>query len=521
MQTARSVSSTATVRFAALAFIAVSSCLMAACGGGGGPVPGPPPPPAAGFSFEVGPASAIAFADSGRVLTVTLARTGGFTADVTVTLSNPPAGVTAEAVTFTGGIASLSLPVTLDDSVAPGNLALAFNASSRAISASTTLQLSVQAPQARAQRKIADALAANSIDRDTSLLYRLYALAGDPRLPAALVGSGSAEEDLRLFAQVEAALPSMSVAMQAAIHPFMVRPDHPDSIYRRPGTTSARSNASSARRDHALATTAAAFAPSTCVAGAQWRSARSATIPVRVWSECYDDVPFTQWTTDKADMTMQVFEKIWTPMTKLMGQPRLDVGAADNGGDEAIDVYIVSSYSLTHADQPTSAADLGNANGFARPAGPSIVNSAGNKVSSGYMVLSGAKAGTQLQRSTIIHEFFHVLQFAHNASLAEIKDWFYEASARWVESFYDRKLDWPAKVAFAKVHKPWFEIFVNEDKALDVPEEEHWYASYIWAFFLEQESKGPDIIGQLWTALESAKSLADEDQIIDAAYSFA
>ena len=73
--------------------------LLVACGGGGGGATSDPPPPSAGFSIEVTPPSAVAFADSGRVLAVTLRRTGGFTADVTVALSNPPAGVTAEAVT--------------------------------------------------------------------------------------------------------------------------------------------------------------------------------------------------------------------------------------------------------------------------------------------------------------------------------------------------------------------------------------------------------------------------------------
>ena len=498
--------------------------LLVACGGGGGGATSDPPPPSAGFSIEVSPPLAVAFADSGRVLTVTLTRTGGFTADVTVALSNPPAGVTAEAVTFTGGAASLSLPVRLASSVPPGTLALAFDASSGNSHVGATEQLSVQAAQARAQQMIAEALAANRIDRDTSLLYRLYALAGDPRLPDEFVGSGGDEEDLRLFAEVEAALPQMSAAMQAAIHPFMVRPDHPDSIYRRPGTTSARSSALGARLVQASRVPPA----SDCVAGAQWRSVRSATIPVRVWSECYDEPANNALATLQGAKAMQVFENIWAPMTALMGPPILDGermfdkdgnDVTDNGGDDAIDVYIVNSYSLTRANRPINTAALGTFLGMARPADPIRRNAAGEKKkSSGYFLLPAVHAVTPFQRSTITHEFFHVLQFAHNTGL--FGGWFYEASARWSESHFDRVLEWPERVALEKVHKYWFNVFLNSDVALDWPKDEHPYASYIWPFFLEQETGGPGIIGQIWTALEAAAGPADEDRIIDAAYGF-
>ena len=504
--------------------------LLVACGDGGGGATSDPPPPSAGFSIEVSPPSAVAFADSGRVLTVTLRRTGGFTADVRVALSNAPAGVTAEAVTFTGGVTSLSLPVRLASSVPPGTLALAFDASSGDSHVGATEQLSVKAAQARAQQMIAEALAANRIDRDTALLYRQYALAADPRLPDEFVGSGADEEDLALFNEIKQALPQMSAAMQAAMHPFMVRPDHPDSVYRRPGTTSTRtsstrSSALGARGGQALANRVPAA--SDCVAGEQWRSMRSTKIPVRVWSECYEDPAKTGVATTQATSTMAVFETIWTPMTTLMGQPILDGDkvvdkdgndVTDNGGDDAIDVYIVNSYSLTRDGKPINMAQVGGSLGYARPADPCSANRAGKETCTGYFVLPASHAGTAFQRSTITHEFFHILQFAHNAGLHG--GWFYEASARWSESHFDRKLEWPERVELKKVHEAWFGRFLKTDVGLDSPKDNHPYASYIWPFFLEQETGGSGIIGQIWTALEAAAGPADEDRIIDAAYGF-
>ena len=514
------------IRTAGLFAIALT---LAACGGGESSQPSAPPA-AAGLSVEVTPASAIAFPGSGRLLTVTLTRSGGFTADVTVALDNPPAGVRAEALVFPGTVATLTLPLTLDADVPPGNLGLALNASGGGLSVGAIAQLSVQAAQPAAQDLIAAALAAKTIDRDTALLYRLYALAGDPRLPEAYVGSGSAEEDLRVFGQAEAALPQMSAEMQAVVNSFLVRPDHPDSVYRRPGTSArvARLSATPGQRARA-----AAPPPSTCAAGAQWRSVRSATIPVRVWSECYADAFLTDWNSALADKDLQVFEKIWPGMTALMGAPRLDGEAifdaagkdiTDNGGDDAIDVYLVASYSLSRASRPINTAAVGSAVGFAQPAGKCVTNSAGTLSCSGYMVLPAANAGTRPQRSTIIHEFFHVLQFSRNTSLVFVEDWFYEASATWAESHFDRVLPWDPKVALTEVHSPRFKRFVTPGstgyESVNATVGLRPYSSYIWPFFLEQETGSGVIIGQIWTALQSAMTAADEDRIVDAAYGF-
>jgi hypothetical protein len=129
--------------------------LVAACGGGGeSTASAPPPAEAAEFSVEATPASASVSPGSAVPLTVTLTRTAGFTADVTVALRDPPLGVTAEPRVFSGSVASLLLPVNLGGSVTPGNLVLAVSASSGTITASATTQLSVQpAPPPRATEK--------------------------------------------------------------------------------------------------------------------------------------------------------------------------------------------------------------------------------------------------------------------------------------------------------------------------------------------------------------------------------
>jgi hypothetical protein len=514
----------------------LAAILVSGCGGGGGSGGGdgndaaPPQAPASdtspGFTIEVAPAPVLAFAGSARLVEVTLRRREGFSADVTVAPSELPAGVQTEAVVFSGAVESRVMLVRLDDDVAPGTLALALTGSGGGLTGGATLRLAVQAPQPDAQQNIAEALANQRIDRDTALLYRLYALHGDPRLPDAYVGSGSAQEDLQVFGEVEAAWPQMSAAMQASVRPFMVRPDHPESIYRRPGSTPLAARLSAGQpQTHATA----APPPATCAAGAPWRSVRSASIPVRIWTECNANAGITAWDIAEGAKDLLVFEKIWPGMTALMGAPRLDgdriLDAAgnditDNGGDDAIDVYLVGSYSISRAGSTISAAALGRAVGHAQPAGGCVTNTSGTLSCSGYMVLPSFSAGTVGQRSTIIHEFFHVLQFRANTSLATVAGWFYEASATWAESHFDRVLAWDPKVALTEVHRPRFARFLSVDESVNASGGLRPYAAYIWPFFLEQETGSSAIIGQIWTALQAAKTAADEDRIIDAAYSF-
>ena len=115
-------------------------------------------------------------------------------------LSNPPDGVSAELVTFTGDTVSLPLLV------APGchcGMCGQPDAGIRCIQWQQPCQCSRAVkragPAGARAAKIADALAAEHHRSRYPLLYRLYALAGDPRLPDEMVGSGGDEEDLVLF----------------------------------------------------------------------------------------------------------------------------------------------------------------------------------------------------------------------------------------------------------------------------------------------------------------------------------
>ena len=120
----------------------------------------------------------------------------------------------------------------------------------------------------------------------------------------------------------------------------------------------------------------------------------------------------------------------------------------------------------------------------------------------------------------MIHEFFHVLQKAHNNNISN--SWFTEASARWASVYYDRTLvPWKnGRVAYEEAHHTFTERFQKSTESLNASTQPHMYDAYIWAYFLEQETGGPDIIGPLWTKLESASTIGEADNVIDSIVPF-
>jgi hypothetical protein len=110
----------------------------------------------------------------------------------------------------------------------------------------------------------------------------------------------------------------------------------------------------------------------------------------------------------------------------------------------------------------------------------------------------------------LIHEIFHVLQYAHNARLSTRwggdfdaagnrvyeKFWFVEATATWAETFFNREDS-------VMVHSPRFDAFQQAyaELPLHAPTpKDHHYAAYIWPFFMEQKASEL-AIANAWRAL--------------------
>src|SRR5262249_55407136 len=84
-----------------------------------------------------------------------------------------------------------------------------------------------EASAGSAQALIQADLDAGRISYGTALVYRAWALFWDPRLPARYDGTGSTGEDISLFPEIEAALPSLPPDQQAQLRGWIARPTDP------------------------------------------------------------------------------------------------------------------------------------------------------------------------------------------------------------------------------------------------------------------------------------------------------
>lgn len=325
------------------------------------------------------------------------------------------------------------------------------------------------------QALIAAALAAGKIDYGTSLLYRSYALFADPRLPREFQGAGSEGEEHGLFAAI--ADPGLPADIQTALRPFLVRPSHPESVHNRPRPASGT-----------------AVADSWCV-GNGWASLRSAKpeVAVTVHARCGLEGA-------EADMrkTLAMIESLWGPMTGLMRKPIGDVGGQPGSPDDTIDFFLLEPLGAVWRDGGRAGISKGALHSTVS-APPAIANR-----SSAYVIFARSDVQIPTFKSSVAHEFFHVLQSAHNDAITTQNDrtwWFAEASAVWAESYFVRETSRDAvhgyfPNTFLPSRMPLHQSFgraPGEDRLL-------MYASYVWPLFMEQE-RGPEAIGRAWATI--------------------
>jgi hypothetical protein len=189
------------------------------------------PAGAPGFALELQSTTPSAFANGTSFVVFSVVREGGFSEPIGVTVAAPPPGIASDTAQLQGRVTDSALLLTIDPSVAPGDVSIEVVASGGGITRTAAFMLTIRAAEPRAQEKIQAALDAGTIDRPTSLLYRAFALFKDPRLPEAYRGSGSVEEDRSLLAEIAAILPTASPQLRAQLEPFTLRPAHDNSWY--------------------------------------------------------------------------------------------------------------------------------------------------------------------------------------------------------------------------------------------------------------------------------------------------
>ncbi len=482
--------------------------------GGSGDVP-------ARFRVTVEPAELSAPRGATAVLRVTVTRDAGFTDPVSIT-TRATQGIDADVLVLPGAVGVGELPIMLDGALAAGtDLALGLTATGGGATALASLDVSVVNTEPTSQALIRDAEQAGTIDYETSLLYREYALFGDDRLPSELRGWGSEEEDSLLSQEIESERSNLSPGALAALERYRVRPPDDSSAWNE--VTLPDVLGPDAPQRAVLA--AVLPAPEACPPeSGSWVSKRSGTRPVRAWAQCTGDVAHDAESVRLLDLTLGILDKVFGPETALMGPPLLDLG----GGDDAIDFYIVDPGSRVHRSGVGYAPD---ARGNTENDLPYVGHAA-----SAFVMLPRPQLYLSRFHFTVSHELFHVLQLAHgvwwagkrsqgNASMAA-KQWFVEASATWAGAYFDRTLaPWPdGRASYVSAHLRFLQRILPSHAALNVAfADPHDYAAYIWPYFVEQETGGADFMASIWNGLGGLAdnaTLEQADDIIDAAFPF-
>ncbi len=247
--------------------------------------------------------------------------------------------------------------------------------------------------------------------------------------------------------------------------------------------------------------------------------AQSPSITCRDWAHSGDfDSRFKVWACRDGDpeaatrdigILAGMVEQMWGPMTQAppegMGAPKPDAYGpnfpAEVGGDARIDFYALRPGE--EVPRAGGSSIPGDAYAAARPAPPSTTTSgAPLRSSSGFVMVNRARLPRRpgesdwKMRQDLVHEFFHVLQNAHN-NVATYQGtqphWFVEATATWAETYYLRSDS-------VEPHR-WFEAFQVSEAGLEDRDPDHQYAAYIWPFFMEQE-QGEQAIFRTWQAIE-------------------
>ena len=490
---------------------------LSACGGGGGSGGGGRTTRAK-FSVTVAPASLSVGQGQDAVVEVTIKRDAGFTEPITITLNQPAPGITADTLQVSGSVDRGFLPIRVAPDLAAGNVhRLDVIGTAAGATQVVSSNLTVSAPQSYTSRKIAAALDAGTLDYETALLYRAYAFFEDKRLPEAYLGAGTVEEDNLLFDEIRAGFANLSITAQDALRPFIVRPADARSVWNATASTN-KVQATSLKKAFPAASTEACPA----VATGSWISKRSPSYPMRVWAQCRGEVVNDSENVILIDKTLAVLNKIYAPMTGLMGEPRPDV----EGDDNAIDVYILNDDSYVNRRDNNIAQKNGataHADDAQTPVGMS---------KSGFITVARTFLYNQRFSITMIHELFHVLQFAHNAKFSirsvanttkNERHWFTEASASWAAAHFDRTLaPWDGgRAAWIDVHRMFKQFFLPSFEALNSIGGPHPYSAYIWPYFVEQETGKTDFMKNIWIELETVSTFEEADQVINNAYSFA
>ncbi len=295
--------------------------------------------------------------------------------------------------------------------------------------------------------------AAQEIGHETAVIYRVYAIFGDARLPAAYRGSDAAVFESLYLKKVAAEWDTYSPATQAALQPFLVPPAYSGSWANPAPTGVTRLDTGPCSSPHPL-----------------WQFADGPGGKVRVWYW----VPSDLFGARAIALANEADTVIWPKITDFMGAhaPLSDALSLCSGGDGRLDIYLTDIRISVTA--PT---------GFW---GKSTT-------------CSNTAAYINLNRTrpveTLAHEIFHAFQYSFPLSgggCGTEYDWWAEGSAQWIVDKVYPPSKWEQWVAADLMDKP--------ERSFDIPDNPHIYSTYLLPYYVYRKTGSATFVKEAWEA---------------------
>lgn len=349
------------------------------------------------------------------------------------------------------------------------------------------------------------AVADGRLDEATGIVYRVFAVFEDPRLPSAYTGVAPQEDAFALM-RAPAMLESMPPEMAEQLRPYLVRPTDPTSVF------------------HDLAATGTAFtglrlasywqptpitavpltAAVTCDRQDHW-GYTDGVRQLRVWGRCGDGA------SDGALVQVAAAaDAMYAAESSYLGgrTPNPDSGGEAQGWDARLDIYVTSNCITRDPGNGATPAPaqhcLNGDQGLTVGSSEFIRRPAVDSSSAFILITQGAVGNSAKLNDILAHELFHAFEYSYNTGgFGPGSDWLYDAAATWAQWRFASAPETPALA---------FGAFQGRTESLQGDAPGNGYRSFGWPLFMEQ--KGGD--GTVRRAWESVVNKANTDEIMDA-----
>jgi hypothetical protein len=337
------------------------------------------------------------------------------------------------------------------------------------------------------------AVASGTISPEQGLIYKVFAAFSDPRLPSQYVGVPDPLAEAPLD-DVTAQWDQLSDGAKATLGPFLIPPMHEGSYWEQliSGASAAVTPAA------ALASPRAAEADPNSpwcqsdldIALQDWSyveaASGSADGKVRIW---YQNRYAATDAALAGNLMSAMANKIWPKLTTLMGrEPLPDFGStgACAGGSDAVDIALVDAAKATTT--PTLR----------------------QEDSPAHMIFP--RTGSGGTTPFLAHEFMHMIQYSFNLASGDVSSgenqWLKEGTAQWAQDYVSSSHYGIGLTPDQTEHQALDAFFPFPEKSLDSTSTyRHDYGSYVFWLWAARKGNNPNIVGQVWNAVGTQKSL--------------